>query len=433
MSRKYLYVLLFILTALLAAVTFFYYFNNFKGSFSSKSDDWGDFGSYIAGTLGIVLSTANFIFLYLTFREQQVKSDRQQFESSFFNLIKIHQDFVTETSDYKKRIDHQTADNEKLKGYELLEYYRQIEEGKMVQLYFSDLKQKKQKNYLKLFGDDKYLLNYQLRKNEFILGKEYLRAVYESIIAIYTFIKDSTMIKDRDKPYFFGILSRALRQSEKFILFAFYIQEDRRKPAVEPLKQFDINLLCKLEDWQRKFIDPSSTYKYPYSWAGLSPQANGAEVQKSIVTNINERVYRGYCYKFFSLDQFEIDEVVFSSSMDNGEVSFPLNFMDISDGAYLHLGEILNAFLKKMAFSPVHDQSTDPATAFLRERKKLELSLHFDLNFVDEEPIKITIFDKINFVLEGDDLLIECFEPYHTGRLRYTPQSYRTYRENLYL
>lgn len=39
------------------------YINNFSGNFSYKQSDWGDFGSYISGTIGTLLMFVNIIVL----------------------------------------------------------------------------------------------------------------------------------------------------------------------------------------------------------------------------------------------------------------------------------------------------------------------------------------------------------------------------------
>ena len=71
--RRYRFVLI-IIFILFAILSLLFYFSMMSGGFSDKSSNWGDFGSYIGGTVGTVLSALNFIillFLSLQSREEQ--------------------------------------------------------------------------------------------------------------------------------------------------------------------------------------------------------------------------------------------------------------------------------------------------------------------------------------------------------------------------
>lgn len=59
------------------------YICKFDSGLSNESLDWGSFGSYSAGTIGICFSLLSVIFLYLTFREQR----RQKFENAFQQYV----------------------------------------------------------------------------------------------------------------------------------------------------------------------------------------------------------------------------------------------------------------------------------------------------------------------------------------------------------
>ena len=69
---------------ILAIVVFLgFYLYVFNAGFSIRHSDWGEFGSYSAGTLGICLTAISVIFVYLTFREQR----KQRFENDFFLYV----------------------------------------------------------------------------------------------------------------------------------------------------------------------------------------------------------------------------------------------------------------------------------------------------------------------------------------------------------
>lgn len=61
----------------------------------------GQFGDFVGGVIGTILSAAGFVFLYFTLKEQRKalkeQSDnfsKERFESNFFDLIKIHRENV---------------------------------------------------------------------------------------------------------------------------------------------------------------------------------------------------------------------------------------------------------------------------------------------------------------------------------------------------
>ncbi len=418
MSRKYIYLLLFTVTVGLAVITFYYYLANFGGAFSKDANDWGNFGSYIAGTLGIVLSTANFVFLYITFREQKVTTDRQQFENSLFSLLKIHQDFVGQSSDYKKKIDFETTSDEKLVGYELLDYFWMIEKAKMDELLGSGLRRWEKKEYLSLTG--KYLLNYNLRNNKLIQSKEYLTAINESILEMYTYIRDSKMLGREDKAFYYGILLRSLRQSEKFFLFAFYIQEKNGWKKRNLIGDFDFKLLCNPDKMMTALEKQSNIYKYPQSFVGLRMNPHGSYVEQKLAVENWMKVFRGFCYTFFSpFNQVDLAEIEFVAYFNDQEIRFTLGTNEVIDGVYLYLGEILDAYINKVGYSASNSKVDDPIIAFLKENDQIEFSLNFLWSFMDGEAIQIRIFDSLKFKLVGEVLEMECGRPYNASRFHY--------------
>jgi len=56
----------------------------------------GQFGDFIGGFLGTVINGAAFYFLYLTLNEQRTSTERQGFETKFYELIHLHRENVSE-------------------------------------------------------------------------------------------------------------------------------------------------------------------------------------------------------------------------------------------------------------------------------------------------------------------------------------------------
>jgi hypothetical protein len=99
------------LAIFIVAVAFYFYFDQFSGGFSSKSSDWGDFGSYIGGAVGGTFASLSFLtLLYTVFlqreelttaisalkdgaesqRKQVENHEAQKFEATFYSLLDLH-------------------------------------------------------------------------------------------------------------------------------------------------------------------------------------------------------------------------------------------------------------------------------------------------------------------------------------------------------
>lgn len=82
------------LMIIILIVPVFIYLINFKNGISTENCDWGNFGDYLSGTIGVLFSFFSIFLIYLTFTEQR----NQQYEyvfnqilsdySSILNLIK---------------------------------------------------------------------------------------------------------------------------------------------------------------------------------------------------------------------------------------------------------------------------------------------------------------------------------------------------------
>ncbi|WP_417543784.1 putative phage abortive infection protein [Marinobacter sp.] len=105
------------LAMLFVAVACYSYFDQFSGDFSPNSSDWGDFGSYIGGTVGALFASLSFLaLLYTVFlqreelttairaledgvesqRKQVENHEAQKFEATFYSLLNLHNRAVKE-------------------------------------------------------------------------------------------------------------------------------------------------------------------------------------------------------------------------------------------------------------------------------------------------------------------------------------------------
>lgn len=68
------------------------YFFIFHSGLSQTHSDWGDFGSYFAGTIGVCLSFLGVYLLYLTLKEERktrIEEMYQQYVSNYYSLLNL--------------------------------------------------------------------------------------------------------------------------------------------------------------------------------------------------------------------------------------------------------------------------------------------------------------------------------------------------------
>lgn len=76
-------------------VALLFYFRNFgKNGLSDKSASWGVFGDYVGGLIGTILSFFSIILIYVTYKNQVNFSIKQQFDSTFFNLLQTQREIL---------------------------------------------------------------------------------------------------------------------------------------------------------------------------------------------------------------------------------------------------------------------------------------------------------------------------------------------------
>jgi hypothetical protein len=129
-----------ILTAIFTVVVCGLYFDNFPGGLSENQSDWGDFGSYIGGTVGAAFAFGSFFALLYTVvlqkqelatainvLEDSAKSHRmqvenhkaQKFETTFYSLLELHNQAIKELNiqdddfdKYLKDLNNESTSNE---------------------------------------------------------------------------------------------------------------------------------------------------------------------------------------------------------------------------------------------------------------------------------------------------------------------------------
>lgn len=94
--KKKIIVYLGLLSIAISTIPFIVYKFYFKGSFSIQNSDWGDFGSFIGGTTGALLSTLSLLVLIYTLfvtmknAELQISNQQDNHEAQLENQQKHH-------------------------------------------------------------------------------------------------------------------------------------------------------------------------------------------------------------------------------------------------------------------------------------------------------------------------------------------------------
>ena len=213
---------------LCAVVALAFYFGQFHGDLSSKAESWGQFGDYLGGVLNPLLGVLTLIALSLTFafqvqqlrasarevEEARATAKRQNFESSFFQMLRLHNEIVLS-------MDLVSDGKTSTKGRDCLRVFR----DRLVQAV-------RRRSTSSGFSDfDHFLFTYDQfhDRHEVELG-HYFRLLY----TIVKFVKDAPDIKNRR--FYTNIIRAQLSSAEVLLLFYNCLSNfgsEKFKPLVE--------------------------------------------------------------------------------------------------------------------------------------------------------------------------------------------------------
>jgi hypothetical protein len=103
-KKEWLLVFFIIMVLSLILGTYFYICS---GSLSNNSDDWGNFGSYLAGTITIPASIASLIFIYKTYKTARDANFHTFYQSQLnedYMVLKDAADFIEESLNHQVKI-----------------------------------------------------------------------------------------------------------------------------------------------------------------------------------------------------------------------------------------------------------------------------------------------------------------------------------------
>lgn len=179
----------------------------FDGPLSSSHEDFAQFGDFIGGVVGTIITLYSLVYVYKTYRKQiefseyQIKTaEKQNFESAFFALLEHHHSLLLAIGDEKKR------------G---MDYIREVDYELKCRLVERDydletITIEKKDNETAII-DDIFREIYSLYASQ--IG-HYLRSIYH----ILHFV-DSSDLTEKQKKFYIDLVQAQLSSSELFIIF----------------------------------------------------------------------------------------------------------------------------------------------------------------------------------------------------------------------
>lgn len=248
------FVIVVIVAFVLAIFVTSMYFYNFNGNLSSSNGDWGTFGDFVGGSLNPIFAFLGLIALLLTIilqskelqnstnelarstsalKKQGELLDKQNFENTFFQMVKLHNDIIN-AIDLRKRSNNELLAQGRdcfKKFYERFQYKYSVSskdlssEGDLTII---------EDSYTKFFNEKQHEIGH------------YFRNLY----VIFKFIDESNI---EDKKQYTRIIRAQLSTYEQALLFyncLHSIGNRKFKPLIEKyelLENLDLDLLIQRE------------------------------------------------------------------------------------------------------------------------------------------------------------------------------------------
>ena len=131
-----------IAVVILLIVILIYLVNFASYPISKENENWGQFGAYIGGVAGVFLTLLTVILLIKTLDSQNKNATINQFESSFFELFRLHKE-ITDRIIGKIHIENE------IDTYKGLKFFEKLSEK--IRLHYDDSRINELK---KLFNED---------------------------------------------------------------------------------------------------------------------------------------------------------------------------------------------------------------------------------------------------------------------------------------
>lgn len=177
---------------------------------------YGELGDFIGGVIGTVVAGIACVLVYLTYTRQSETAEKQQFESTFFNLIRIHKENL-ESLQYTEFYSPIYPKTE--------EYSDVIEYLKINQWKLPD-EQKGLVKTLQLRGEEAMLEEYKSNTDrDKLLNKYYHLPWFNSIYMVLKYLKDNGKgTKSFYTKYFYSQIAK----TEWWFLYGIYLYVEEK-------------------------------------------------------------------------------------------------------------------------------------------------------------------------------------------------------------
>lgn len=204
------------ITIVFLILSFFVFVSNRWSTFDTTlpidTEKWGQFGDFVGGTLGVILSLISVVLIAWTFQTQNKTAETQRFNDLFFELLHLYRSQVHEMS--SKFVDVQLGKNDNGDMVKRIKSivecndkdFFEVEKGKIQQNYTS------QKNY-----DKNIQTASQLYQSFYADNIDKMSAYFRTLYRIYDLLDNSKLDEQHIKEYL-KIVRAQLTESELFFI-----------------------------------------------------------------------------------------------------------------------------------------------------------------------------------------------------------------------
>ena len=248
---------IFIAVGLLLVVAIIYLLNFASYPISKDTDNWGQFGAYIGGVAGVFLTLLTIILLIKTLDSQNKNATINQFESSFFELLRLHKE-ITDRIIGEVHIKVEKSGIDEQDTHKGLRFFEKLSEK--IKRHYDDNpdtilnKISNDPSYEKLL-ESKQLMQQEIDAyyNELYRGKESeLGHYFRSLYHLVKFVNDSSI---ENKKRYLDLIQAYLTDAELHCTFyngiAIYGRE-RFKPLLDSYSFLE-NIKPKGDIFERQF------------------------------------------------------------------------------------------------------------------------------------------------------------------------------------
>lgn len=183
-----------IILASVVAVTAIWFFVTWKLYDNNRSSDYqnsfASYGTFIAGTLGVIFSAANVYFLLYIWNKQKQESEKQSIESRFFNLLAMRKEMRNEIRQFKETRAVANVRTEKIFGQE-----RGNEAINGLASSYDGIQLNTKPEQVKHTLQQLYAIN-----------SEYLRHYFDFVLYIMEYVDGKEFLSDKEKLDYIGVL-----------------------------------------------------------------------------------------------------------------------------------------------------------------------------------------------------------------------------------